>query len=64
MDEKYIHEMLDKLRDGELHEYEVTKEQFMTLRKVLVSRPDFKHFKGIAMHGGKVRYQYLKEPRS
>jgi len=64
MDEKLANEILDKLRDGELNEYHVTKEQFMTFRKVLVQRKDFKHFRGIAQRGGSVIYQYMKEPRS
>jgi hypothetical protein len=64
MDEQTIHELLDKLRDGELHEYHVGKEQFLTFRKTLVDREDFKHFRGIAQQGGSIIYRYLKEPRS
>ncbi|MGM0873349.1 MAG: hypothetical protein ACQEWV_00870 [Bacillota bacterium] len=64
MDEQTIHEILDKLRDGELHEYHVSKDQFLTIRKTLVERDDFKHFRGIAQQGGSVIYQYLQEPRS
>ncbi|MDQ0162242.1 hypothetical protein [Bacillus alveayuensis] len=64
MDEKLANDILDKLKDGELNEYLVTKEQFMIFRKVLVSRPDFKHFRGIAQRGGNVIYQYLQDPRS
>jgi hypothetical protein len=64
MDKQTIHEILDKLRDGELHEYHVSKDQFLTIRKILVERDDFKHFRGIAQQGGSVIYRYLQEPRS
>jgi hypothetical protein len=64
MDEKMLNEILDKLRDGELNEYHVFKDQFLSFRKTLVGRKDFKHFRGIAQQGGSVIYRYLKEPRS
>jgi hypothetical protein len=64
MDEKMLNEILDKLRDGELNEYHVFKDQFLSFRKTLVGRNDFKHFRGIAQQGGSVIYRYLKEPRS
>ncbi|MDX8366077.1 hypothetical protein [Cytobacillus sp. IB215665] len=64
MDEQYITEILDKLRDGELNEFRVSKEQFYTYRNVIVSRSDFKHFHGIAQRGGDVIYRYLTEERS
>ena len=64
MDGQTVTEILDQLRDGELNEYHVTKEQFFIFREVLVNREDFKHFRGIAKQGGSVIYRYLKEPRS
>ncbi len=64
MNEQFINEILNKLRDKELIEYRVTNEQFLAFRKVLVERDDFKHFRGIAEHGGHVTYTYLTEPRS
>ncbi|HZH62080.1 MAG TPA: hypothetical protein VEY70_21440 [Metabacillus sp.] len=64
MDKQTINDILNKLKDGELHEYHVTKEQFLSFREVLVAREDFKHFRGIAQQGGHVVYHYLKEPRS
>jgi hypothetical protein len=57
-------EILDKLANRELEEYRITKEEFLTFRHFLTQRNDFKHFKGIAQHGGEVIYQYLDEPRS
>jgi hypothetical protein len=64
MDSTLINEILDKLKNGELHEYTVTKETFYQFREVLVNRKDFKHFRGIASHGGKVVYTYMEVPRS
>ncbi|MCM3160179.1 hypothetical protein [Metabacillus litoralis] len=64
MDGQTVTEILDQLRDGELNEYHVTKEQFLIFREVLVNREDFKHFRGIAKQGGSVIYRYLNEPRS
>jgi hypothetical protein len=64
MDEHTINEILDKLRDGELNEYHVLKDQFLTFRKTLVGRNDFKHFRGIAQQGGSVIFRYIQEPRS
>ncbi len=64
MDKQTINEILDKLKVGELHEYHVTKEQFLPFRDILVTREDFKHFRGIAQQGGSVIYRYLQEPRS
>lgn len=64
MDQSVVNEILDKLKSGELHEYTVTKEVFYSFRDVLVNRPDFKHFRGIAQHGGIVVYTYMETPRS
>ncbi|WP_331254636.1 hypothetical protein [Sutcliffiella horikoshii] len=57
-------EILDKLKNRELHEYKIQKEEFMIFRKVLVAREDFKHYRGIAKHKGEVVYQYMQEARS
>ncbi|QFT88543.1 hypothetical protein FIU87_07810 [Bacillus sp. THAF10] len=64
MNEALAQDILEKLRSGELSEYRVGKEEFMTFRTVLVQRDDFKHFRGIARHGGEVIYQYLQTARS
>jgi hypothetical protein len=55
---------LEKLKKGELSEFNVKKEEFMDFRQILVKRDDFKHFRGIGQRGGDVLYQYLEEPRS
>ncbi|MED4403731.1 hypothetical protein [Metabacillus fastidiosus] len=64
MDEQTITEILDQLRNSELGTYEVSKEDFLEFRKVLIKRDDFKHFRGIAQQGGSVIYEYLQEARS
>ncbi|OIU72423.1 hypothetical protein [Rossellomorea aquimaris] len=62
--ESEIVKMLDALRNKEVEEISVEKEDFLSFRAVLVKQPDFKHFRGIAGHGGSVRYQYMDAPRS
>ncbi|WP_449539595.1 hypothetical protein [Ferdinandcohnia sp. Marseille-Q9671] len=64
MNEQFVNEVLNKLRDGELSEYLVKKEQFLEFRNTLVKREDFKHFRGIAQHGGNVLYRYTETARS
>jgi hypothetical protein len=64
VNEDYVNEILDKLMKGELTEYFVKNEDFLTFRQILVKREDFKQFRGIAKRGGDVLYQYLSEPRS
>ncbi|MFB6465703.1 hypothetical protein ACE38V_02670 [Cytobacillus sp. Hz8] len=64
MNQELVNEVLEKLKNGELSEHYVKKEDFLSFREVLVKRPDFKHFRGIAGHGGNIVYQYLQEPRS
>ncbi|MEH7388185.1 hypothetical protein V7147_22725 [Bacillus sp. JJ1521] len=64
MNEQFVNEMLNKLRDGELSEYLVKNDQFLEFRTTLVKREDFKYFRGIALHGGDVLYRYLEVARS
>jgi hypothetical protein len=64
MSEDTIFELIEKLREGELDEWLVLKEDFLEVRKVIVAQGDFKHFRGIAKHGGHVLYQYTLEERS
>ncbi|MRX53301.1 hypothetical protein HMPREF3291_08750 [Bacillus sp. HMSC76G11] len=64
MDNQLANEMLDSLKNGEIHEYHVPKDVFPTFRTALVEREDFKHFRGIAQQGGSVIYKYLQVPRS
>ena len=64
MTKEEIHEILEQLEKGEISEYHVTKEEFLSFRQELVNREDFKHFRGIAQRGGEVVYQYTENPRS
>lgn len=63
MNKEEIESILDKLKNGEINEFLVKKEDFMQFRSCLVKRPDFKHFRGIAQRGGDVLFHYLEEPR-
>ncbi|HWO96306.1 MAG TPA: hypothetical protein VNM45_08240 [Bacillus sp. (in: firmicutes)] len=64
MEEQKAIELLQQLRNKEVKELHITKDQFLPFRQVLVKQKDFKHFRGIAERGGGVSYQYLDEPRS
>jgi hypothetical protein len=64
MDKQTANAILDQLKNGEIKEYTVNKEDFYPFREALVSRPDFKHFRGIAQRGGKVIYTYMEQARS
>jgi hypothetical protein len=64
MNVEAINEIFEKLKNKELNEYFVKKEDFLSVRSVLVQRSDFKHFRGTALRGGDVLYEYLDEARS
>ena len=64
MTEEMAHQILEKLKTGELKEYLIGKNDFISFREVLVKREDFRHFRGIAKRDGEVVYQYLEEARS
>ncbi|HZG70724.1 MAG TPA: hypothetical protein VEY51_04230 [Chondromyces sp.] len=64
MTKEEINRLLDELKNGQMEELSVTKEDFLTFRSVLVNREDFKHFHGIAQRGGGVVYTYNQEERS
>ncbi|MEH7882986.1 hypothetical protein V7654_01555 [Bacillus sp. JJ1609] len=64
MDKEQAVRMLDSLKNKEVDEIFVSKQDFMIFREVIVNREDFKHYRGIAQRGGDVIYQYLDEPRS
>lgn len=64
MDQQTINAMLDELKNGERMEFQVSKENFLPVREVLVKREDFKNFRGIARHGGNTVYRYTETARS
>ncbi|WP_079508236.1 hypothetical protein [Mesobacillus jeotgali] len=64
MDKEQAFRMLESLKNREVEEIFVARQDFMNFREVLVKRDDFKHFRGIAQRGGDVIYQYMDDPRS
>lgn len=63
----YMHsyeEKLNMLQSGDIKTLEISKEEFLSFREVLVKREDFKHFSGEAKQGGEVIYTYLRVARS
>ncbi|MEK5496891.1 hypothetical protein [Bacillus sp. FSL M8-0077] len=64
MTEEHINTILESLRNGTEKQATIQKGDFLTFRSVLVNQDDFKHFRGIAKHGGGVIFEYLKEARS
>jgi hypothetical protein len=54
--------MLDQLKAGEIPSLEISKEEFLEFRSILVNRSDFKHYRGTAHHFGRTVYTYTSEP--
>lgn len=57
-------EKLNMLRVGDIQSLEISKEEFLAFREVLIKREDFKHFSGSAKQGAAVVYTYLLKERS
>ncbi|MDI2589616.1 MULTISPECIES: hypothetical protein [unclassified Psychrobacillus] len=57
-------EKLNMLQSGDIDTLEISKEDYLAFREVLVKREDFKHFSGEAKQGGKIIYTYLQVARS
>lgn len=64
MSKENFEDQLEQLKNGEIEKCFVSKENFLEFRNVLVKREDFKHFRGVAEHGGSVIYTYIQEARS
>ena len=64
MDQEQAITILESLRNREVEEIFVAKQDFMAFREFLVNREDFKHFRGIAQRGGDVIFTYVDEARS
>ncbi|WNF24276.1 hypothetical protein [Mesobacillus jeotgali] len=64
MDKEQAIRMLESLKNKEVEEIFVAKQDFMEFREYLVKREDFKHFRGIAQRGGDVIFTYMDEARS
>lgn len=57
-------QLLDQLRNGEIQQLEIKKEDFLAFREVLVKDTQFKHFRGEAQQGGNIIFTFLDVPRS
>lgn len=64
MEVNEIENILNQLKENEISEYRVSKEDFFTFQPVLLKRDDFKHFAGNAQRGGDIIFTYLAEERS
>jgi hypothetical protein len=64
LDKEQAIRMLESLKNNEVEEIFVAKQDFMEFREFLVKREDFKHFRGIAQRGGDVIFTYIDEARS
>ena len=64
MDKEQAVRMLESLKNREVEEIFVAKQDFMDFRELLVKREDFKHIRGIAQRGGDVIFRYMDEARS
>lgn len=56
-----VEEIFEKLRNGEIEQYEVTKEEFLEFREVLMKQKDKEQIRGEAKKGGGVVYTHVKE---
>lgn len=61
--EKYK-KMIKQLKSGEVNSIEISKDEFLQFREVLVKDEMFKHFRGEALQGGNVIFTFLEVPRS
>ncbi|MCP3761824.1 hypothetical protein NLX67_05430 [Domibacillus sp. A3M-37] len=57
-------ECIENLRNGKTALVRIQQNDFLQFRQELIKQPDFKHFRGIAKHGGHAEYEYMKTPRS
>ncbi|MCI2253279.1 hypothetical protein L2D08_02735 [Domibacillus sp. PGB-M46] len=55
---------IESLRNGTVARVHIERNEFLSFRQVLIQQADFKHFRGIAKHGGHTEYEYMKAPRS
>ncbi|EKN71202.1 hypothetical protein BAZO_00245 [Schinkia azotoformans LMG 9581] len=61
LNKEEIEEIIEKLRNGEIKQYEVTKEEFMEFREVLIKQKDKEQIRGEAKKGGGVVYTHVNE---
>ena len=56
--------MLNQLRNGEVKSIEISKDEYLQFREVLVKDAQFKHFRGEAKQGGNIVFTFLDKPRT
>ena len=56
--------MLNQLRNGEVKSIEISKDEYLQFREVLVKDTQFKHFRGEAKQGGNIVFTFLDKPRT
>lgn len=56
--------LIEQLRNRQVESITIKKEQFEQFRQIIITLPDFKHFRGEAKQGGNVIFTYLENPRS
>ncbi len=56
-----IEAIFEKLRSGEIEQYEVTKEEFLEFREILIRQKDREQIRGEAKKGGGVVYTHVNE---
>ncbi|GAF13013.1 hypothetical protein JCM19046_62 [Bacillus sp. JCM 19046] len=58
MDKEQAEQIIQQLRNKELDQYKVAKEDFPVFRETLISQDDIKDFRGNAQHFGAIIYTY------
>lgn len=58
MDEQQAIKLLDQLRNGEVTECKISKNDFLLFRNELMKQDDVKSFRGNAQQGGDVIFTY------
>ncbi|KGR80528.1 hypothetical protein [Ureibacillus manganicus] len=61
--EKYKN-LIEQLKNGEINTIEISKEEFLLFREILVKDELFKHFHGEGKQGGNVVYTFMETPRA
>jgi len=61
LNKEEIETIIEKLRNGEIEQYEVTKEEFSEFREVLIKQKDREQIRGEAKKGGGVVYTHVNE---
>ena len=61
MSKEEIEAIIEKIRNGEIKQNEVTKDEFPEFREVLINQKDKEKIRGEAKKGGGVIYTHVNE---